>query len=152
MKALSVQHNGTYAETHNLIELATFCEPYDSYFSDTETKRILEQFDLFDQVGRYGGAAKFDPLSKGKTVGGKSMTVAPGVQIAGASFWSDSYLRDLDSFVFKVRSFLDFEKIKFDDGLKSILDRNRKSALMGTWKGKTPLRVVLTKNNSYFRA
>jgi hypothetical protein len=151
MKALSVQGNGAYAETHNLIELATYCEPYDSYFADKDAKRILEQFDLFDQVGRYGGAAKFDPLAKGKMVGGKSMNIAPGVQVAGASIWLGSYLQDLDSFVFRTRSLLDFTKIRFDDGLKSILDRNRRSALMATWRGKTPLRVVLTKDNRYFR-
>jgi HEPN domain len=151
MKALSVQRDGTYAETHNLKELAVACEPYDPYFSADDTKRILEQFDLFDQIGRYGGAAKFDPLAKGKTAGGMTMKVAPGVQLAGVSVWKGSYLHDLDAFVFKARSFLDFSKITFDDGLKSILERNRGSALMSTWAGKTPLRVVLTKNNHYFK-
>jgi ISXO2-like transposase domain/HEPN domain len=55
MKALSVQRDGSYAETHKLLDLATICEPYGTFFSETETKRILEQFDIFDQIGRYGG-------------------------------------------------------------------------------------------------
>jgi HEPN domain-containing protein len=111
MKALTVQRDNEYAETHNLKELATFCEPYDPYFSSTDVKRILEQFDLFDQIGRYGGAAKFDPLAKGQSVGGLSLKVSPGVQVAGALVWKGSYLQDLDAFVFKARSFLDFKAI-----------------------------------------
>jgi HEPN domain-containing protein len=152
MKALSVQRDQTYAETHKLLELAAICEPYDAYFSDKETARILEQFDIFDQIGRYGGAANFDPLSKGSSVGGASLKVAPGVRIAGAWTWTDKHLNDLDAFVFKARLFLDFEKAKFDDGLKSISERNRRSLIMSTWTGKMPIRVVLTKNNRYFKA
>jgi HEPN domain-containing protein len=44
MKALSVQHDGTYIETHSLLALATKCEVYGAYFSAAETKRVLEQF------------------------------------------------------------------------------------------------------------
>lgn len=152
MKALTVQARSEYSETHNLIDLSKLCESIDTHFSENSTITILEQFDLFDQVGRYGGAAKFDPISKGKTVGGSSLNVASGVQVAGAWVWKGSYLNDLDGFVFKTRSLLDFAKIRWDDALKSILERNRRSALMSTWTGKQPLRVVLTKNNSYFQS
>jgi len=58
LKAFSVQKTGSFLETHNLKTLAEFCEPHDSYFCEAETRRVLEQFDLFDQIGRYGGAAK----------------------------------------------------------------------------------------------
>jgi HEPN domain-containing protein len=152
LKALNVQKDGGYFETHNLKELAAACEAYDPYFSSTETLRILERFDLFDQIGRYGGAAKFDPLSKGKSVGGQSIQVDPGLQIAGASMWSDEHLDDLDGFVFKTRSFLDFSKIKYDDNLKSVLERNGKNILVSLWQGHPPIRIVLTKKNRYFKA
>jgi HEPN domain-containing protein len=52
LKAFSVQKTASFLETHNLRTLAEFCEPHDSYFSEAETCRILEQFDLFDQIGR----------------------------------------------------------------------------------------------------
>ncbi|MEJ2374082.1 MAG: HEPN domain-containing protein, partial [Pseudolabrys sp.] len=150
MKALIVQHSGQYPETHNLIELAGQCETVDAYFAQEDTNRILQQFDMFDQVGRYGGAANFDPLAKGKTVGG-SKVQALGARVVGVAIWKESYIGDLDAFVFKDRSLLDFKKIGFDDSLKSILERNRRNILMGTWNGKPPLRVVLTKKNNYFR-
>jgi HEPN domain-containing protein len=65
LKALSVQHSKLYLDTHKLPKSAIPCQPYGPFFSEKETLRILEQFDIFDQIGRYGGAAKFDPLSKG---------------------------------------------------------------------------------------
>jgi HEPN domain-containing protein len=149
LKAFSVQQTRSFLETHNLKTLAEFCEPQDSYFSEAETRKVLEQFDLFDQIGRYGGAAKYDPLSKGQTVA-RMQLGASGVKVAGAFIWTESFLQDLDGFVYKVRSFLDFKKIGFDDGLRSILERNPKSMILGTWQGKTPLRVILTKQNRYF--
>lgn len=151
MKAISVQHTKGYLETHNLKELAVPCAAHDPYFSSAETIRILEQFDVFDQIGRYGGAANFDPLSKGKTVGGMSLTVSQGVQVAGLFIWSGKHLDELDAFVFKARSLLDFTKVLFDDCIKSILNRNRQNILVSTWQGKMPIRVVLTKNNRYFK-
>ena len=152
MKALTVQRDGTYLETHNLKELAALCVPYDPYFALTNTRQILERFDMFDQVGRYGGAANFDPLSTGKSVGGNWMAASPGTDIAGAFIWYQAYLDDLDGFVFKARSFLNFSNASYDDGLKSILERNRRSALLVTWSGKEPLRVVLTKGNRFFKS
>lgn len=150
MKALTVQRDNSYDETHALPSLATYCVPYDSYFAEKDTIRILEQLDLFDQVGRYGGTANFDPISKGKTISGVSVNIASGAQFAGAWVWTDKHLDDLDGFVFKARSYLDFSTNNFDY-LKKILDRDRKSAITANWLGKQPLRVVLTKNNRYFR-
>jgi hypothetical protein len=51
MKALSVQRDRSYAETHKLLDLAQICATYGAFFSEAETKRILEQFDIFDQIG-----------------------------------------------------------------------------------------------------
>jgi HEPN domain-containing protein len=152
MKALTVEREGGYLETHKLRELASLCETYDPYFSETNTKHILERFDMFGQVGRYGAAANYDPLSQGKAVGGNALTIGPDIELAGAFTWLPAYLDDLDGFVFKARSLLDFGKGSNDDGLKSILENNSRSYLLGTWTGPVPLRVVLTKGNRYFRA
>jgi HEPN domain-containing protein len=152
MKALNVQRNGTYLETHALLDLATKCEPDGSLFSEAETRRILDQFDMFDQVGRYGGTAKFDPLSKGKSVGGLSVQVGLGVQVAGAWIWTPKFLHDLDGFVFQARALLDFEKIKWGDGLKSVLANNKSSPLLALWEFPVALHDVLTRNNAYFKA
>lgn len=97
---------------------------------------------MFDQVGRYGGAARFDPLSKGKVVGGVKVTKAGGVEIRGTAFWTPKHLDDLDGFVFKVRSQLDFVKIKWGDHFQQLLARPDADP----WKG------VLTKGNRYFKA
>jgi HEPN domain-containing protein len=153
MKALSVQRDQSYAETHKLLDLAQICEPYGAFFSEAETKRILKQFDIFDQIGRYGGASNFDPLSKGQSVGGVSIKVAPGVQVAGASIWTGKHISDLDAFVFQSRGFLDFEKARFGDSLNAILNNERsKSSHLAMWRFPIPLRRILTARNAYFKA
>jgi HEPN domain-containing protein len=151
MKALTVEREGTYLETHCLKDLAALCVPYDPYFGEANTTAILERFDMFDQVGRYGGAANFDPLSQGKAVSGNALTIGPGVELAGAFIWFEAYLNDLDAFVFKARSLLDF-KGSYDDCLKSILESNPRSSITVMWKGTEPLRVILTKGNRYFKS
>jgi HEPN domain-containing protein len=153
LKALSVQRDQSYAETHKLLDLAQICEPYGQFFSESETKRILEQFDIFDQIGRYGGASNFDPLSKGQSVGGVSIKIAPGAQVAGASVWTGKHISDLDAFVFHARGFLDFEKARFGNSLKAILNNDpSKSSHLGTWRFPVPLREVLTVGNAYFKS
>jgi HEPN domain-containing protein len=152
MKALTVEREGGYLETHKLKELAALCEPYDPYFSETNTKHILERFDMFDQVGRYGAAANYDPLSQGKAVGGNALTIGTEVELAGTFIWFPAWIDDLDGFVFKARSLLDFGRTSYDDGLKSILENNGRSVLLVTWAGAIPLREVLTRGNRYFRA
>jgi len=152
MKAVMVQANATYAETHKLLELANFCEPRDAYFGEPETTRILEQFDIFDQIGRYGAAANFDPLAKGGSAGGLTVQIGPGIQAAGLSVWTPKHLSDLDGFVFKARSLLDFVKAKHNDGLKSILANDQKSSLIATWKGPWSLQEILTADNAHFKA
>ena len=141
LKALTIQHNGTYASnTHKLLELAALCEPIDPYFGQAETKRVLELFDMFDQLGRYGAAANYDPLSMGKSVGGINIKVGSGTQVAGLMMWESKNLDELDGFVFKARSLLDFKKIKWGDYLQDTLH------------GKTPWKIALTRSNRYFKA
>jgi HEPN domain-containing protein len=142
MKAISVQGSGEYLEAHALLKLAKFCEKVDSFFADNNTKEILQTFDYFEQVGRYGAAANFDPLAKHTTA----------MKTKGVMIWREEYLQDLDAFVFKARSLLDYRRAKFSDSLRAILDRNRKDILTATGQGRTPLRVILTKNNRHFCA
>ena len=150
LKALTIQNDKQYAETHSLLDLASLCEPYDSYFAEAETKRVLEQYDMFDQVGRYGGAAKFDPLSKGKSVGGQTLVKGPGVEIAGAMIWTAKHLDDLDGFVFKTRSLLDHASVKWGDGLKDILGDGT-GLMAGTWEFPVPIKEILTFKNRHFK-
>jgi HEPN domain len=150
MKALMVERTSTYLETHNLKDLAGQCVPYEPYFADAKTLTILGRFDMFDQVGRYGAAANFDPLSEGKSAGDVALTIGTDVELEGAFKWEVAWLDDLDGFVFKVRGLLDFSKAGYDDCLKSIIEGNQRSAMMATWAGKVPLRVVLSKGNRFF--
>ena len=141
MKAVMVQGDKRYAETHKLLELARYCAQYDAFFDEDATKRMLTHFDSFDQVGRYGGAAKFDPQAQR----------SGSLEVVGVAIWTDVDLDNLDRFVFKARSLLDFDKIGFGDSLKSIQQRNRKNPLTSMWSGRPPLRVVLTRSNRFFR-
>lgn len=139
MKALSVQERRAYLQTHKLLLLSDFCVDIDPFFARADTKETLRVFDLFDQLGRYGAAAKYDPLAP------KDSTLS----VAGVRVWHEEYRDRLDAFVFYVRGKLKFEG-NFSDSLKAILERNRKDILMGTWTGRPPLRVILTKNNRAF--
>jgi HEPN domain-containing protein len=141
MKAVMVQETRAYIVTHKLLEIAAACATFNSYFAEADTIRILEKFDYFDQVGRYGAAANYDPLAQDKIE----------IKTAGVMVWSDAHLGELDAFVFKARGLLDFTKSSFTDSLKAILGKDRRNVLLGTWKAKQPLRVVLTKENRYFR-
>jgi HEPN domain len=154
LKALSVQLDGTYIQTHKLVDLAAACTGYDAYFSHRDTLRILEQFDMFDQVGRYGAAANFDPLSKSRVTssGGMTVRIDPGIDVAGAWVWTPRFLQDLDGFVFKARSYLDFAKIEWGDGLKGALAGDARSSLTGEWHFPIPLVDVITHQNAYFKA
>ena len=137
-----VQGNSRYAQTHKLLELAEVCAEMNPYFGEPVTRQILTAFDLFDQVGRYRAVANFDPLA----------IQGDRFETAGMWTWTNEHLHKLDAFVFRVRSMLDFERIGFGDLLRSVLDRDRRSLLVGTWKGRIPLRVVLTRNNRHFRS
>jgi len=153
MKAIMLQLKSEYSDIHKLLPLADVCKQYDPYFAEKNTARILEQFDLFDQIGRYGGLANFDPVSKGKTIGGLTLNVSSGVQFAGAFAWHSTYLDDLDGFVFKSRSLLTFSSAEIGfDYIKGILDNNQTMGFLRDWEGKQPLREILTRGNRYFCA
>jgi HEPN domain-containing protein len=141
MKALMVQETKSYIPTHKLLELAEACAPLDAFYADPRTIRVLKNFDYFDQVGRYGTAATYDPLA----------VDTEELKTAGVCIWMSSYLDDLDGFIFKTRGKLDFERARYHNSLKAIIERNRRSLIADAWKGKQPIRVVLTKQNRYYR-
>lgn len=133
-----------------LILLAEYCESHHEFLKNTDARKDLETFDMFDQVGRYGGAAKFDPLSKGKSVGDTQFSINPDVQVAGLWMWSNDHLNRLDRIIYNLRGRLNFKTAKIQDGLISILLDDKNHRLTGTWQGPLPLKEVLTKQNSYF--
>ena len=139
MKAFTIQEAKHYLGKHVLLDIADTCLPFDPYFGEPETRRVLQQFDKFEQVGRYGAAVKFDPLS----------ARTPEMQTAGVWTWHQSYLSDLDAFVFKVRNLLRFDGQVGMDMLSAILANDNKNYFVATWTGP-PLLNVLTVNNRYF--
>jgi hypothetical protein len=141
MKAFLVQESKSYLETHKLHDPGQRCSAFNAYFAQSEARSTLRIFDRFEQVGRYGAHANFDPLAR----------QTEEVQIAGVMVWSEKYIDDLDAFVFRTRGLLDYAKVAFDDSLKSILQGNVCSFFVGTWTGTPPLIDVLTKKNRYFK-
>ena len=141
MKAFTVHAAKKYLQTHKLLDLAKACAPFSSYFDEAETKRILKNFDYFEQVGRYGGAANFDPLAK----------KSPEVETAGVMVWMHDYLRELDAFVHEVRGSLKFERSGMDF-LNAILQGRTDNLFVATWTGKPSLREILVRENYYFGA
>ncbi len=141
LKAITVQVSSEYLQTHKLVLLAEACGGIDPFFTQAETRQALQTFDYFEQVGRYGAAANYDPLA----IKNEEM------QTAGVMFWKAEYIQMLDAFVHKTRSLLDFEKVQFSDSLAAILAHNKKDILAGTWAGRPPAYVVLTKDNKFFK-
>jgi hypothetical protein len=150
LKAVSVQFKGEYIETHQLSVLASHCEEVLPFLKEQAAKDDLDKFDLFEQIGRYGAAAKFDPLSKGERVGGMKIWIGDQVNLAGMWIWTAAHIEILDKLVYFIRGHLDFPSMPFDDGLYSILINNDRSSLVSSWKGPPAIYDVLTTGNSYF--
>lgn len=148
LKALCVQKHNSYLETHKLMELMTAIENNYEFAKHENAKADLQKFDVFAQVGRYGAATNYDPLSKGMPVAGAQFHPSKDVEIAGARFWEPQHLLSLDRFVFNARTKLVYNN--YDDGLLSVMTGNQRSMLVGTWSGPIPIKEVLTRNNKYF--
>ncbi|HVO95155.1 MAG TPA: hypothetical protein VMT22_20030, partial [Terriglobales bacterium] len=148
-KALSVQMDQSYLETHNLADLAERCSTHYKFLAEALAKDDLAKFDMFDQVGRYGAAAKFDPLSTGKEVGGFRINAGDN-ELAGAWIWTPSHLHSLDRFCFNARGYLDFNGAGFPDAFVSILKDDKAHYFVETWTGPIPVREVLIRDNTYF--
>jgi hypothetical protein len=141
LKAISVAHDNTYKEIHKLLELAEYCARFDAEFTDKDLLDGLKLFDNFDQVGRYGGAAKFDPHAK-KT---------DEFEVSGVVLSPSGTLEQLDQLVYTIRGKLDFSKSWFTNDLRAILTGDKTARIVAAWTLPIPIRDVLTTNNRYFR-
>jgi len=141
MKAILVQETKTYLETHKLLELAKECSNFYPFFSELQTLNNLGIFDPFEQVGRYGGAANFDPHAK-KT---------EAFETAGVMFWPPEALESLDYFVFTCRKLLDFSKINQPDWFVSLLNNRPENIIRKTWGANPNALVTLVRSNRYFK-
>ncbi len=141
LKAFLVQQSGKYLKEHDLLKLAKYCSKLDTDFSDKNFIKNLEVFNLFIDVGRYGGEASYNPLSKR----------TKEFQTAGIMVWLDSNIKILDSLVFKIRSKLDFKKVGFSDNLKAILENDISNYFVGTWRLPIKLKGMFTTGNDYFQ-
>lgn len=141
LKAILVQETRAYLETHKLLELAKECSKFYPLFAEKRTLSSLEIFDSFDQVGRYGGAANFDPYAKKNEA----------FETAGVMVWPPEALENLDYFVFYCRKLLDFSKINQQDWFASLLQNRPENILRKTWGGRPNALVTLTRSNKYFK-
>ena len=141
LKAFLVFKSKTYLQTHQLVILAKECGKYSSIFLNSRIIERLKIFDAYDQVGRYGAAAKHDPQAK-KT---------SHLEMRGVMVWEERYREWLDEIVFLVRSRLDYSTISYVDEIKAILERQKDTFLTSTWNLRPPAYVVLTKKNKYYK-
>lgn len=135
-----LQAAGKYSEGHKLLDLRMICAEHDSFFKDDEIVESLRIFDEFEQVGRYGAAANFDPGAK----------TTADFKTSGVMMWSENYIDKLDRFVFETRGRLDFKKVGYGDSFSAVLNGGKKM-FASSWNLKPPLPVVLTRDNKYFK-
>ena len=142
LKAFLVQESGEYPKEHDLLKLVQFCSKLDQDFSEVGFLEKLKVFNLFIDIGRYGGEASYDPLSQ-KT---------KEFQTAGVMAWSGSNIKILDELVFKIRLKLDFKKVGFTDSIRAILEDDISNYFVGTWKLPIKLKDILSTGNDYFKS
>jgi len=140
LKAFMLQESGSYSEGHKLPELREICSKHDEIFNDDQIVETLRILDEFEQVGRYGAAANFDPGAQ----------TTESIKTSGVMMWSAVYIDRLDHFVFEARGRLDFRKVGYADDLSALMN-GKKTTQMSSWELKPPLSVVLTRGNKYFK-
>lgn len=142
IKAYLVQERKEYLEEHNLKVLGEICAEGNNLFKDKVVKDLLEMFDQFEQVSRYGNFAKHDPLSiKTSSFSSKGVFV-----------WTDMNIKFLDKLVFKIRSLLNYSDNKGMDYLQLIIDENHSSIFTANWRlPGVSLKQVLTSHNDYYK-
>jgi HEPN domain-containing protein len=141
LKAISVQYFKRYKNTHDLIELAAIAAEAQPYFTHPQLLKNLHNFNEYREVGRYGGAANFDPRA-GKFQGRDAF---------GVLMWPENNLEILDGTVHRMRSYLEYNEHGLSDPLKAILEGNKSSQFSGTWTLDTSLKSVLTRDNNLFK-
>lgn len=128
---------------HNLKELRkiTYEVTGNELFNTDYMKQLIEDYDAFDQVGRYGANAKFDPLAKKEA----------SFSTKGVSIMTLDSINQLDYFVMVCRKLITITPINMDviDQAKS---RNTKSVLWTNWHlNEITPDDVLTYDNAYFK-
>lgn len=140
LKAIMVAATGEYLQTHRLPLLANECSDLHKMFSHTVFRTTITEFDGFDEVGRYGGAANHSPLK----------TKNPDFEIAAGFVWSGRHLDLLDQCVFNLRSLFNWNTVNFRDQIRAILENDLDAQLVVQWQGRPALKTVLLKQNRYF--
>ncbi len=141
IKSYLVRKKQEYPETHNLKILGKFGEEFNDFFKKAEVKDLLKEFDQFEQVSRYGGFAKYDPLS----------TKNKEFSTAGSFVWIDSNLKLLDKLIFNLRKLLDFPEKTNLSALSAVLKDDKKISFVSGWKLPIPIKKVLVSGNDYFQ-
>lgn len=141
LKAFLVQKQNYYLETHNLKILVKQCGKRGMKLGN-DTERLLEIFDNFEQVARYGAFANYDPLA----------LRGSGFKVKGNFIWTDSNIKDMDKLVHLIRSNIDFSSNPPEDGLKALLY----GKLLPNWLSGWHLpginfKQILTAHNDYYR-
>lgn len=112
----------------------------DNIFNSIIIKETIEHFDVFDQVGRYGANAKFDPLSKSE---GEILT-------KGVSIMNHDDIKQLDYIISICRKFVTIKTIHLDI-VAQIKAKNSKSSIWLNWNLSeiTPDDILKYDNNYY---
>lgn len=142
IKSYLVQEKQEYPDIHNLKILGELAGEINDFFKNEEIKKLLELFDQFEQISRYGGFAKYDPLSN-KT---QNYTIVGGFE------WTDSNIKQLDKLVFNIRGLLDFSSKPTLDSLKAILNDDKQIKFVKNWKlPRISIKEVLISHNDFYR-
>ncbi|MFC1626789.1 HEPN domain-containing protein [Patescibacteria group bacterium] len=141
IKSYLVQESQEYPETHNLKVLGKFGEQFNDLFKKKEIKNYLKEFDQFEQVSRYGGFAKYDPLSTKNKL----------FSTAGSFAWTDSNLKSLDGLVFDLKKLLNFSGNSSFNSLDAVLKNDKKVGFVSDWRLPIPINKVLVSDNDHFQ-
>lgn len=145
LKAVILTANGTkvkevYNLRHNLKKLRelAFELTNDTELDSEMFKTAMEYFDPFDQVGRYGSNANYDPLAQSSDM----------LTSTGVSVWQPDYMPHLDYVIMVCRKHISIDPNTMDL-IAQIKARNTKSMAWVNWKleGLKPDDVLFIDND-----
>lgn len=143
LKSLLLQIDEPFPKEHKLNQLRILVEKHYPNLFDKNSITLINEFDLPEQVSRYGSFANFDPMSK---------KVKGEFETKGVFVWQDTYIKDLDTLVYILRGAIDFSKDPQIDNIKLILDGDNKNILANGWKLKYfSIKDVLTSHNDHYK-
>ncbi len=142
LKSYLVQEQQAYPESHDLKKLGELAAAHNNFFAEEDIKKLLAEFDQFEQVSRYGGMAKYDPVSNQSTQ----------FTTAGSFVWTDSNLKPLDMLVYQIRGFLDFSQKPTLDHLAAAQRENHNIGFVKDWRlPNLSIKQILTSANDYYK-